>query len=57
MNLIKRMDKSLLEAFNQLSEEYQDVIEKYLYPSVMLLELVYPQFLRESYFRTKTSAS
>jgi hypothetical protein len=57
MNLIKRMDKSLLETLNRLSEEYQDVIEKYSYPSAMLLNLVYPQFLRESSLGTKVSAS
>jgi hypothetical protein len=48
---------AMLEAFNRLNDEYRDVIEKYPYPSAMLLDLVYPHFLRESYLRTKASTS
>lgn len=44
---IKNYDKSIPEEFNRLNDEYHDIIEKYPYPSSMLLELVYPQFLRE----------
>jgi hypothetical protein len=34
-------------AIRQLNDKYHDIIEKYQYPSTMLLQLVYPQFLRE----------
>jgi hypothetical protein len=43
---IKKYDKSISEEFNELSDKYHDVIEKCPYPSSMLLELVYPSFLR-----------
>jgi hypothetical protein len=50
VTIASRIDKSSLESFNRVNDKYQDIIEKYPYTSLMLLELVYPQFLRELYY-------
>lgn len=45
---IPKDDKSSIpKVYKRICDRYHNVIEKYPYPSTMLLELVYPQFLRE----------
>lgn len=52
---IKNYDEFIPIRFKRICEEYQDIVEKYPYPSAMLLELVYPQFLRELHDTISTS--
>jgi hypothetical protein len=49
---IKKFDEAMPKELKRISEEkYHDVIANYPYPSNMLLEIVYPQFLRELHER------
>src|SRR5215212_471110 len=49
---IARFDKFIPKELKRICNEYHDIIGKYPYPSMMLLELVYPPFLREVHNNT-----